>query len=212
MISFGSNVWAATRPSFRSVLVSSMKPQINSMNVIGLVAIPGMLTGQVLGGSSPTHAARYQIMIMCLIMGAVFLSVSISVELIIWNAFDDKGALRDDWIVDNDSLRVSQLISSLWAISTLSRSSALQEVSTNEVKAKAIPELIAVELSVENQSLTSSSLMIMHHRRFRLISMALMQGGLVAWLRLFPSLMELLLSYGEKVVWERVPCSKLFQC
>ncbi|KAL7490626.1 hypothetical protein ACHAWT_000182 [Skeletonema menzelii] len=149
MISFGSNVWAATRPSFRSVLVSSMKPQINSMNVIGLVAIPGMLTGQVLGGSSPTHAARYQIMIMCLIMGAVFLSVSISVELIIWNAFDDKGALRDDWIVDNDSLRVSQLISSLWAISTLSRSSALQEVSTNEVKAKAIPELIAVELSVD---------------------------------------------------------------
>lgn len=69
MISFGSNVWAATRPSFRSVLVSSMKPQINSMNVIGLVAIPGMLTGQVLGGSSPTHAARYQIMIMCLIFG-----------------------------------------------------------------------------------------------------------------------------------------------
>ena len=154
MISFGSNVWAATRPSFRSVLVSSMKPQINSMNVIGLVAIPGMLTGQVLGGSSPTHAARYQIMIMCLIMGAVFLSVSISVELIIWNAFDDKGALRDDWIVDNDSLRVSQLISSLWAISTLSRSSALQDVSTNEVKAKAIPELIAVELSVDEPKST----------------------------------------------------------
>ena len=157
MISFGSNVWAATRPSFRSVLVSSMKPQINSMNVIGLVAIPGMLTGQVLGGSSPTHAARYQILIMCLIMGAVFLSVSIAVELIIWNAFDDKGALRDDWIVDNDSLRVSQLISSLWAFSTLSRRGA-QQVSTNEEKARVIPELIAVELSVKEPKSTKPQL------------------------------------------------------
>ncbi len=158
MISFGSNVWAATRPSFRSVLVSSMKPQINSMNVIGLVAIPGMLTGQVLGGSSPTHAARYQIMIMCLIMGAIFLSVSIAVELVISSAFDDKGALRDDWIVDNDSLRVSQLISSLWAISALSRGGAGRSVSSTEMKAEVKPDLIAVELSVEDTMSTNQQL------------------------------------------------------
>ncbi|KAK1734910.1 protein aluminum SENSITIVE 3-related protein [Skeletonema marinoi] len=154
MISFGANVWTATRTSFRSVLFSSMKPQINSMNVIGLVAIPGMLTGQVLGGSSPTHAARYQIMIMCLIMGAVFLSVSITVELVIWNAFDDRGALRDDWIMDNDSLRVSQLISSLWAISVFSQGGAGRQVSIDEMKALATPELIAVELSVEQAEAT----------------------------------------------------------
>eukprot|EP00984_Skeletonema_dohrnii_P011364 scaffold4526_cov164-Skeletonema_dohrnii-CCMP3373.AAC.1 len=122
MISFGANVWTATRPSFRSVLVSSMKPQINSMNVIGLVAIPGMLTGQVLGGSSPTHAAR--------------------------------GALRDDWIVDNDSLRVSQLISSLWAISVFSQGGAGRQVSIDEMKAQVTPELIAVELSVKQAEAT----------------------------------------------------------
>lgn len=158
MISFGANVWTATRPSFRSVLFSSMKPQINSMNVIGLVAIPGMLTGQVLGGSSPTHAARYQIMIMCLIMGAVFLSVSITVELVIWNAFDDRGALRDDWIVDNDSLRVSQLISSLWAISVFSQGGAGRRVSIDEMKAQVTPELIAVELSVKQAEATKQQL------------------------------------------------------
>mmetsp|Transcript_10722 Transcript_10722/g.23751 ORF Transcript_10722/g.23751 Transcript_10722/m.23751 type:complete len:352 (-) Transcript_10722:1014-2069(-) len=39
MICFGADAWTATRPSFRSVLASSLKPQINSMNVIGLVAI-----------------------------------------------------------------------------------------------------------------------------------------------------------------------------
>eukprot|EP00579_Thalassiosira_antarctica_P002085 CAMPEP_0201873864 /NCGR_PEP_ID=MMETSP0902-20130614/6258_1 /ASSEMBLY_ACC=CAM_ASM_000551 /TAXON_ID=420261 /ORGANISM="Thalassiosira antarctica, Strain CCMP982" /LENGTH=659 /DNA_ID=CAMNT_0048400569 /DNA_START=19 /DNA_END=1998 /DNA_ORIENTATION=+ len=113
MISFGADAWTATRPSFRSVLASSLKPQINSMNVIGLVAIPGMMTGQVLAGASPTRAARYQIIIMCLILGAVFIAVGMTAELVIWNAFNERGALRDDWIVDNNSLRVSQLISAL---------------------------------------------------------------------------------------------------
>ncbi len=88
----------------------------------------------------------------------VFLSASIAVELIIWNAFDDKGALRDDWIVDNDSLRVSQLISSLWAISTSLSRGAGQQVATTEVKAQAIPELIAVELSVDETKSTKQQL------------------------------------------------------
>ncbi|KAL7525622.1 hypothetical protein ACHAXR_001082, partial [Thalassiosira sp. AJA248-18] len=97
MISFGADPWMATRPSFRSVLASSLRPQINSMNVIGLVAIPGMMTGQVLSGSSPIRAARYQIIIMCLILGASFIAVGMTIELVIWNAFDERGALRDDW-------------------------------------------------------------------------------------------------------------------
>jgi ABC-type multidrug transport system ATPase subunit len=110
-----------------------------------------MMTGQLLGGQNPTRAAWYQIIIMCLIMGAVFVSVSITIELVIWNAFDDSGALRDDWIVDNDSLRVSQFISSLWIMSasSLSQGGIIGErFSTNEVKATT-PELLAVELSVK---------------------------------------------------------------
>ena len=149
MVAFGANVWTATRPSFRSVLAMALKPQINSMNVIGLVAIPGMMTGQLLGGQNPTRAAWYQIIIMSLIMGAVFVSVSITIELVIWNAFDDSGALRDDWIVDNDSLRVSQFISVLWVMSASSSQRSIGEkFSTNEVKATT-PELVAVELSVK---------------------------------------------------------------
>ncbi|KAL7460706.1 hypothetical protein ACHAXS_001148, partial [Conticribra weissflogii] len=81
MIIFGADTWTATRPSFRTVLSSALKPQINSMNVIGLVAIPGMMTGQVLGGASPVRAARYQIVIMCLILGAGFLAVGMTAEL-----------------------------------------------------------------------------------------------------------------------------------
>ena len=148
MISFGTNSWTATRLAFRSALISALKPQINSMNVIGLVAIPGMLTGQVLGGSSITHAARYQTMIMYLIMGAAFVSVKITTEMVIWNAFDDTGALRDDWIVNNDSLRVSQLISSLWAISAWSQFNTAPQSSMDRVEAKMASEKIAVKLSM----------------------------------------------------------------
>jgi len=44
-------------------------------------------------------------------------------ELVIWNAFDIKGSLRDDWIVDNDSLRVSQVVSSAFLFLSRTRSS-----------------------------------------------------------------------------------------
>ena len=44
-------------------------------------------------------------------------------ELVIWNAFDSKGSLRDDWIVDNDSLRVSQVVSSAFSFLSRTRSS-----------------------------------------------------------------------------------------
>ena len=44
------------------------------MNVVGIVSIPGMMTGQILGGSDPAKAARYQIIIMFLIGAATGLS------------------------------------------------------------------------------------------------------------------------------------------
>lgn len=163
MISFGADVYTATRPTFRSVLASSMKPQINSMNVIGLVAIPGMMTGTLLAGASPAKAARYQIMIMCLILGGVFISVGITTELVITNAFGEKGALRDDWITDNNSLRVSQLVSSLSLLlkpmaDKHSKSeingdirSPLQKLDENEE----IIQRVAVELSTETKGHTA---------------------------------------------------------
>lgn len=45
MLSFGLNPFTATRPTFRAAISASLRPQINSMNVIGLVSIPGMMVG-----------------------------------------------------------------------------------------------------------------------------------------------------------------------
>ncbi len=55
----------ARNVSFRAALI----PSTNQLFAVGLVAIPGMMTGQILSGVSPLIAARYQIMIMCMIYG-----------------------------------------------------------------------------------------------------------------------------------------------
>ena len=49
-------------------------PTLNQMLIIGIVSIPGMMTGQILSGISPLVAVRYQIMVMCMLFSAVGLS------------------------------------------------------------------------------------------------------------------------------------------
>jgi putative ABC transport system permease protein len=53
---------------------SSLIPITNSLFAVGLVSIPGMMTGQILSGVSPFIAARYQIMVMCMVFGAAGIS------------------------------------------------------------------------------------------------------------------------------------------
>ncbi len=51
-------------------LQSSLIPMTNALFAVGLVSLPGMMTGQILSGVSPLIAVRYQIMVMCMVFGA----------------------------------------------------------------------------------------------------------------------------------------------
>ena len=51
-------------------LQSSLIPVTNSLFAVGLVSLPGMMTGQIPSGVSPLIAVRYQIMVMCMVFGA----------------------------------------------------------------------------------------------------------------------------------------------
>ena len=53
---------------------AAMIPQTNALLAVGLVSLPGMMTGQILSGVSPLIAARYQIMVMCMIYGSAGLA------------------------------------------------------------------------------------------------------------------------------------------
>jgi putative ABC transport system permease protein len=55
-------------------LRAALIPITNSLFAVGLVSLPGMMTGQILSGVSPLIAVRYQIMVMCMIFSAVGLS------------------------------------------------------------------------------------------------------------------------------------------
>ena len=54
----------------RIALEASLIPQINSLFAVGLVALPGMMTGQILSGVDPIIAVRYQIMVMWMTFGS----------------------------------------------------------------------------------------------------------------------------------------------
>jgi putative ABC transport system permease protein len=63
-------------------LRAALIPITNSLFAVGLVSLPGMMTGQILSGISPLIAVRYQIMVMCMIFSAVGISTAIFLILI----------------------------------------------------------------------------------------------------------------------------------
>ncbi len=72
------NTVQARNIAFNAALI----PTINMLFAVGLVSLPGMMTGQILSGISPFIAARYQIMIMCVIFGSSGISAACFLALI----------------------------------------------------------------------------------------------------------------------------------
>ena len=66
-LSLGATAWESARGPVSSAVKRGMIPIINSMMVVGIVSLPGMMTGQILAGADPIRAVKYQIVIMCMI-------------------------------------------------------------------------------------------------------------------------------------------------
>ena len=70
----GSSVKLAAEPAVSSAFRAALIPSVNAMAAMGLVFLPGMMTGQILSGTEPLIAVKYQIAIMCVITGSVALT------------------------------------------------------------------------------------------------------------------------------------------
>ena len=70
LLALGATRWEAFRLPAQQAVRAGMMPMINAMSVVGIVSLPGMMTGQVLAGQGPAQAIRYQIVIMFLIAAA----------------------------------------------------------------------------------------------------------------------------------------------
>jgi putative ABC transport system permease protein len=96
LLAFGATRWEAARPIASDAVRTGMIPILNAMSVVGLVTIPGMMTGQILGGTAPDLAARYQILILFLIAAATALGTGLAVLLSVAAMFDPSHRLRPE--------------------------------------------------------------------------------------------------------------------
>jgi putative ABC transport system permease protein len=69
-------------------------PIINSMAATGIVSLPGMMTGQILGGVLPAEAVKYQVLVMFLIAGGTGLGAVMAVLGGIYRLTDARHRLR----------------------------------------------------------------------------------------------------------------------
>jgi len=81
-LTLGANYREASDDMFRKAIRAGMIPSINAMMGVGLVFIPGMMSGQILAGTDPLIAIRYQIVVMLMLVGSTAVT-SVVVMLIV---------------------------------------------------------------------------------------------------------------------------------
>lgn len=93
-LGLGANRNEALAPFFRKSVQLSLSPALAKTATIGIVSLPGMMSGQIIGGSSPNTAIKYQIAIMIAIYVASMFSVLLSLVLSSKQSFDKYGILK----------------------------------------------------------------------------------------------------------------------
>lgn len=109
-LSMGATRMEAIKPFLRKSLSASLKPTIASMATMGIVSLPGMMTGQILGGSSPMTAIKYQIAIMIAIYAATTLSIFLAIMFTLNISFDDFGILNKNIFADPGVVKKNRIL------------------------------------------------------------------------------------------------------
>ncbi len=78
----GATSKEASRSMVRDAMQAGMIPSINAMMAVGIVFIPGMMTGQILAGSDPLIAIKYQIVVMVMLTGSTTIGTLMSVLIV----------------------------------------------------------------------------------------------------------------------------------
>ncbi len=89
----GARFSEATRPFLRDAIQAALAPTVATMATIGLVSLPGMMTGVILGGADPMTAIKYQIAIMIAIFSGTAITVALAIWLTMKSSFTAYGVL-----------------------------------------------------------------------------------------------------------------------
>ncbi|KAA3611698.1 MAG: iron export ABC transporter permease subunit FetB [Planctomycetota bacterium] len=90
----GAGPWECLRPSVQTAMRAGLIPAVNNMAVVGVVSIPGMMTGQVLAGAPAAQAARYQVVVMLMIAAASATGSLLAVLSCARLTIDEDGVVR----------------------------------------------------------------------------------------------------------------------
>lgn len=94
LLCLGADASQASADIFRGAVRSGMIPSITSMMGVGIVWIPGMMTGQLLAGSDPLVAVEYQIVVMLMLVGSTAIGSVLSLWLLRGRCFERDGRLK----------------------------------------------------------------------------------------------------------------------
>ncbi len=94
-LALGATSRQAAMPALRAAVRSALTPVLNNMMIAGIVAIPGMTTGQLLAGADVLEALRYQVLVYFGITGTAALSALIMLELRMRRYFTKAHQLRE---------------------------------------------------------------------------------------------------------------------
>ncbi|KAF8995408.1 UPF0014-domain-containing protein [Hymenopellis radicata] len=97
-LAYGATRMEACKPIAIEALILALTPAINQMSVLGIIAIPGMMTGAILGGSSVEQAAKMQMIIMFMISASSALASIFTTAYAISIIVDDEHRIRSDRI------------------------------------------------------------------------------------------------------------------
>ena len=100
-LSHGATAWEAASEPLRQAVRRGMTPTINSMLVVGIVSLPGMMTGQILAGSDPLVAVKYQIVVMFMLAAATALGCMLIVLLAYRRVFSARQQLEEQRVFQN---------------------------------------------------------------------------------------------------------------
>jgi putative ABC transport system permease protein len=99
----GQNWREAVEDIRRDAMRSGMMPSINAMAAAGIVSLPGMMTGQILAGSPPAVAVKYQILVMLIITAGTGFGALMAVSWGSRRLFDERERLRLERLVKTSS-------------------------------------------------------------------------------------------------------------
>ncbi|TKJ39102.1 ABC transporter [candidate division LCP-89 bacterium B3_LCP] len=89
----GAKLQEACRPFMKDAFQAALAPFIATMATVGLVSLPGMMTGVILGGADPMTAIKYQIAIMIAIFTGTAITLFLAVRMTLKSSFDTYGNL-----------------------------------------------------------------------------------------------------------------------